>query len=498
MAINLQDTINKFENRNQPKSSSTSTQPKMSGIYTGTTISSSMPQSNATPAEYAQYLYDSGLQNVFNDYQQNIATLNQQEQQQLQNAYTIREMSKKYLGEYASNMGIGDVSGNLLDIYSQYQQNVGDIMAQSDQLALGLQQTFQQQSEQAFQQALQNQQIQLDENAQTVLFNISRGDLGGQDWSTYLQSALDSGEINETQYQQLFTTVYSSKMEELETNFSRGFFGFKTDTNGERVPMNAQEYLEQNKSWLTPEDYQRLSDMAGYSAQQQGFGFERVQDTSTLNVNLQLFLPSNTPIFTVNADGQTFYYARMNVSVDEDNVSNAVSTSDLMSAFKEENPGEPLLSGQTIYEYNGTFYVYEDRGAQGGATWYRMYNTSNLYNNEQPLITDEIMKDWNEQEFSGKVKSTDYFEYDYGEDTITSKDGLVTWELDGTTFRNNLTNRGLLYNGLTDEEKAVFQEFRRVYNDPNYFPRKHDLIILNGIFYAIDGNGRLQKFKKKA
>lgn len=72
----------------------------------------------------ATFLYDVGLQNIYQDYQRNIATLNQAEQQSLQDAYTIREMSKKYLGEYASNVGIGDVSGNLLDIYGQYQQMV--------------------------------------------------------------------------------------------------------------------------------------------------------------------------------------------------------------------------------------------------------------------------------------------------------------------------------------------------------------------------------------
>lgn len=72
----------------------------------------------------ATFLYDVGLQNIYQDYQKNVSMLNQAEQQSLQDAYTVREMSKKYLGEYASNVGIGDVSGNLLDIYGQYQQMV--------------------------------------------------------------------------------------------------------------------------------------------------------------------------------------------------------------------------------------------------------------------------------------------------------------------------------------------------------------------------------------
>ena len=36
-------------------------------------------------------------------------------------------MSKKYLGEYASNVGIGDVSGNLIDIYANYAENLSYI-----------------------------------------------------------------------------------------------------------------------------------------------------------------------------------------------------------------------------------------------------------------------------------------------------------------------------------------------------------------------------------
>ena len=88
------------------------------------------------------YLYDTGLQNIFQDYQKSIATLGQQEQQSLQDAYYIREMSKKYLGQYASNLGIGDVSGNLLDIYGQYQQAVAGIRGQTNMAELGLQQQY--------------------------------------------------------------------------------------------------------------------------------------------------------------------------------------------------------------------------------------------------------------------------------------------------------------------------------------------------------------------
>lgn len=74
-----------------------------------------------------QYLYQIGLENIFTDYQKNIAGLDSARQKDIADAYFIREMSKKYLGEYASNVGIGDVSGNLIDIYGKYAENLTDI-----------------------------------------------------------------------------------------------------------------------------------------------------------------------------------------------------------------------------------------------------------------------------------------------------------------------------------------------------------------------------------
>jgi hypothetical protein len=97
----------------------TTTTPTTSPNSTTNVISSTSVGTNP-----ATFLYDVGLQNIYQDYQKNVSILNQAEQQSLQDAYTVREMSKKYLGEYASNVGIGDVSGNLLDIYGQYQQMV--------------------------------------------------------------------------------------------------------------------------------------------------------------------------------------------------------------------------------------------------------------------------------------------------------------------------------------------------------------------------------------
>ena len=65
-------------------------------------------------------LYNTKLQNIFTDYAASKAQIAKAEEESLQDAYYIKEMSKKYLGEYASNTGLGDVSGNLMDIHSTY------------------------------------------------------------------------------------------------------------------------------------------------------------------------------------------------------------------------------------------------------------------------------------------------------------------------------------------------------------------------------------------
>lgn len=109
---------------------------------TNTQENTSVISSSSVGTNPTTFLYDVGLQNIYQDYQKSIAALNQSEQQSLQDAYYIREMSKKYLGEYASNVGIGDVSGNLLDIYGKYQQTVAGIGADVGAKELTLQQEY--------------------------------------------------------------------------------------------------------------------------------------------------------------------------------------------------------------------------------------------------------------------------------------------------------------------------------------------------------------------
>lgn len=155
--------------------------------------------------EMTKYLYESGLQNIFNTYQQNVASLSQNKQTELQDAYTVREMSKKYLGEYASNVGMGDVSGNLLDIYGQYQSNLSDIERNYGQLEMGLQQQFQQQRQEGMNNLLMTEfgleSAKLNERERNVMYNIEMGQTNDLTDQEYLDREYQSGNISQEMYQ---------------------------------------------------------------------------------------------------------------------------------------------------------------------------------------------------------------------------------------------------------------------------------------------------------
>lgn len=157
--------------------------------------------------EMTKYLYESGLQNIFNTYQQNISKLNSQQQQQVQDAYYVRELSKKYLGEYASNVGVGDVSGNLIDVYSDYQKNISSIKENYGNLSFNLQQQYQSERFNTLSNIMKTQyQIDVakkDEVFNKVLSEITYGDK--EDKYSYLDSM--KSQLNSDDYLTLFNTL---------------------------------------------------------------------------------------------------------------------------------------------------------------------------------------------------------------------------------------------------------------------------------------------------
>lgn len=540
MAINLSNILQQAQrNMRNPNAG-----PKRSGVggsttdyapNTGTVVTPN-PTSSTLPAgasigEASRFLYDTRLQNVFNDYQQQVESLNQAEQKQLQDAFFIRELSKKYLGEYASNVGMGDVSGNLLDIYGAYQQNVTAIQQQSEQLKLGLQQSYDQQSRAAFEGAieaqLQAEQMQLDENARTTLFNITQGRMGDMEWDDYLQSQLSSGAITEQSYQVLYTQVYQAKLAEVEANLERNFYGFKTDaTTGERVMMTKEEYIESNKGWLNASDLQKLRDYALIDTTGQltleAIAKPEWYDTYGLG-------GAGFSFKITDEDGNEVIYAVAPTSVDEDTTATLqVSSEDLIDAFEEEYPNTPLVSGQTTYEYKGNYYYYVDDPLKGG-TWYRAINytaTATLFKQMGKWQNQET---WDSSAVSGSKMTTSFFTYDlnaneltlnnqaktklvYDTDYVSSGVKVTSVDKNSTGTKNQeafrifqaFYNTHIRTRNLTEEQRTsgVIPDSIYMWDGTEKLSNsimeslKNTVIFFEGSFYTIDFQGNLRKFKK--
>lgn len=538
MAINLSNILQQAQrNMRNPNAG-----PKRSGVggsntdyapNTGTVVtpnptSSTLP-TGASIGEASRFLYDTRLQNVFNDYQQQVESLNQAEQKQLQDAFFIRELSKKYLGEYASNVGVGDVSGNLLDIYGAYQQNVTEIQQQSEQLKLGLQQSYDQQSRAAFEGAieaqLQAEQMKLDENARTTLFNITQGNMGDMEWDDYLQSQLSSGAITQQSYQVLFTQVYQAKLSEVEANLERNFYGFKTDAEGNRIMMTKEEYIDANKGWLNAADLQRLRDYSLIETE----GRLTLSPIAKPDWYDTYGLGGAGYSFTItDEDGNKIVYAVAPNNVDNDTEATLqVSTEDLTDAFEEEYPNASLISGQTTYEYKGNYYYYVDEPLKGG-TWYRAINYTATDTLFKEMGKWQNQESWDSSAVKGSKMTTSFFTYDLNANEITinnqAKTKLVydkdyvsngakatnitknsTSTKDQETYRilqafyeTHLRTRNVTEADRTSGNLDAYRSWTGEYALSNVEIErlKNTVIFYQGYFYTIDYQGALRKFKK--
>lgn len=211
--------------------------------------------------EMTKFLYENGLQNIFDDYQKNVETLSQAEKQNLQDAYYIKEMSKKYLGEYASNTGIGDVSGSLVDIYGKYQENVGEIQGNYDALELNLAKEYQSERINGFNNIMMTQYnieaAKMDASSQDILFNVQTGNTGELNAFDYLESVKDT--LRDEDYQAIYGTLYTQQMQEITSNIQNGFYGYNTDADGNKVrETDPQAYLDTFKDTFSDSDFNQL------------------------------------------------------------------------------------------------------------------------------------------------------------------------------------------------------------------------------------------------
>lgn len=152
------------------KPTETPTQSEEEQATTPQTLAEMIASSSNPELELQKYIYESGLEDVFSSYQKNIASLDKARQQDIADAYFVREMSKKYLGEYASNVGIGDVSGNLIDIYANYAENLSYIGQNYEKLKTGYESSMLEEERKLSQKLLQTEiGLEMSEYQDTLL-----------------------------------------------------------------------------------------------------------------------------------------------------------------------------------------------------------------------------------------------------------------------------------------------------------------------------------------
>ena len=400
-----------------------------------------------------KHLYETRLQNIFDDYQKSLNILESQERSALQDAYYIREMSKKYLGEYASNVGIGDVSGNLLDIYSNYQRNVADIKSQTRDEQLNLMREYQQTRLGILENILYTQfQIdvaKMEESERDVMYNIAVGNTNGMSALEYLDEAYKQGTITKQTYQALSQSIKlaeNTKLKDITSpkitdeygkvidnpNFVGSDYDFKLNLPGEDIDPNTTIGFEDAMG----NRYFSVKDVADNDKKYYKSSAELFEQWFNENEGMQ---PTNGDIIVTTAEEKT-----------------------------SNNGIGPTRTVKYIYHNN---------------SWYRLAQ-------EQPFIEEE-MSAWRMPEnlSNAKKKMTQAVgkngnivlsnEYDTGGSFLVKnvdKPDSITFKDSGVKFTvNEKSGFGIQDSNLTREQKEILDLFRKVHG-------KEDGTIYNNSF----------------
>lgn len=450
--------------------------------------------------ESYKHLYQTGLQDIFNDYQRDIASLSKEKQKAVQDAYHIREMSKKYLGEYASNTGIGDVSGNLIDIYSKYQQNLADIESNYSGLEIGLTKTYEQNKLAQFEKILQNQYDmtidQMEANAQKIAFNIATENTDGLSAWEYLQKSFTEGVISETDYMQIYNTIYNQGLEEISTVITNGLStgSFGMNENGEEI-KDPIAYLDsvKEKYRLTDSDY------AFWKMQ-----IETINATSNVNfveaVNYRNANAGN--MFQPYYDPQYYTDSKENVGTDSwvmrikgengeflpgeyvqvlDNVEQeanqegftrrSIDFEQLDEAYNEKF-GLENLQNEDMIQYLGDYYVYRD------GQWFR---TINIQGGESFAQTaSENQNGWSIEK--GQTNADGSFNKNSGKMDTLIVNGITYVETKSDDFSKM----------SQEEQDQLNVTFNQIHGDT-----KPCVVFFQGRLWEKNTNGRIAPMAKK-
>lgn len=314
--------------------------------------------------EMQKYLYETGLQNIFNDYNKQIANLDASKQKDIEDAYYVRELSKKYLGEYASNIGIGDVSGQLLDIYGKYQSNINEINANFTELQTGLESSYNDKKNEYELGLLQTQidieQEQLEKELSEINYNISLGLYPeGMDAQDYLDSVRDK--IGESNY---WSLVAQNKLVEMSDTVNSAL----SKTNDYKNQGEWDKYVD---SLLSSKSInkQQANYLKGMYEVEQNTNFTK-NNNINFNSDITYYNPDNLNIVS---KGNVYESRNGDYILAETN--NVVDSYSSLYEKLDEVGGD--MAFDTPFAYNGKWFIKETKG---GEQVYTEYVKSNNYN----------------------------------------------------------------------------------------------------------------------
>lgn len=451
--------------------------------------------------EVSKYLYETGLQNVFNDYQKNVATLSKQKQTELQDAYFIRKMSEQYLGGVASNNEVANVSGELMDIYSSYQKNINEINKNYGDLEFNFASEYEAARQEKLAGLLQSQfqlaSAKLDTKVSKHLTNIATGETGGLDNYAYLEKI--RSEIGEENYDMIKTQLFSQTNEEIQSGFtnasSLGYYGFKTDENGKRVKItDANEFLDQYKGKISDTVLQKYRD--GITAMNEYQNALKLQTISNKYIQQEDGTQVANPHYvgddydTLMMTGEKINLATAIAFKDsagnkffsiEDNADND-DTYDLTSADLFELFDDKVKAGEIDHNVavNGDVVVTNGFNNKtqttelvsyvfNGNTWYRLAQEKPLTESDMKLLFIE----------AGDNKMTN------GNYTIRrngTKANTIT--VNGSTYVQQENNYfSSTAENLSSEQKAIIKLFNDVHGGIETSTKTEHFVYYNGKFY---------------
>lgn len=307
--------------------------------------------------EIQKYLYETGIQNAFNEYQNQIANLDASKQKEIEDAYYVRELSKKYLGEAQSNLGLsfGDVSGELLNIYGAYQSNISNINKYHKELELGLEQSYGEKKtgyelgfvQSQYENALLEEQQRKEGEFAEIQHNLMTGTLPeGMTNKDYLDSVRDT--LGESNYWQLMT---ENKLLEQSQEFNKALQGAKDYKTQEEYDSYVDELL--SKGSINANQAEQLKGMYNI---ERSTNFSEVPNDFN-GQNITFYNPDN---MNFKEDGKVYMSPNGDVVLAEKNTepiypgSNAY---DNIRSYTVDEEGNELIGYDTVFAAGGRYYV---------------------------------------------------------------------------------------------------------------------------------------------